>query len=246
MSIYHNAVSDKLVVSVFQDTNVHAVYSKDHQLKWFKVCQETLPQELTNSIFSSTYVTSALSRFTLCPTNVSNANDFFNLNFDNAGALRTLACEDFNIIEETSDTYTDVVGSLINKEEFIDVGLLAMYGSQKAGGDSLLFYPYKQGVTIAAWKKGQFMLVNRYPADNLDEVFYYVMLVVEQLELSTESLYFESICSKGLHESFHAMFKNYLAPLHVCQLDAVLNDATNDAEVKQKLVLAQFFAQCVL
>jgi hypothetical protein len=246
MSAYHNAVSDKLIVSIFPGANVHAVYSKEHQLKWSTVSEEILPIDLVNAIFSSSTIISSLGRFTLAPANMEDPKKFFEANFSNVGSLKTSSNEDFNIIEETHKGYKSVVDLLINTEEYSDVGLFYGYGAQKTNGDSLFFYPANNGVTIAAWKEGKFMLMNRYPADNLDETFYYIMLVVEQLELNAENLYFECICSKGAHESYHAMFKNYLASLHLYKLDEALDLSSVSDDRKQILILAQFFAQCVL
>ena len=43
--------------------------------------------------------------------------------------------------------------------------------TDKAKTDAIYFYKQADRITILAWKDGKFALANRYPADNLDEVF---------------------------------------------------------------------------
>ncbi|PCJ64134.1 MAG: hypothetical protein COA58_14210 [Bacteroidetes bacterium] len=247
MSSYHNAVSDKLVVSLFPSISFFKVYSKDNQVRWSSLEKEgvLLPSELKESIFSSTSIISMGSKFTLVPLNVDLDKEFMELNFGKIGDLKTTVLDKLKVVEETKGNYKSVVSSLVNSEEYVDIGLLYKYSADKANGDALFFYPYQNSVTIVAWKDNQFQLANRYPSDNLDELFYYVMLVVEQLELNAEKLYFECISSKGVHESYHVLFKNYLAPLHLSKVDIAANQDVNDDQ-RQTLILSQFFAQCVL
>ena len=134
---------------------------------------------------------------------------------------------------------------LVGVQENIDINLLFAYAADKAKTDAVYFYKQADRITVLAWKDGKFALANRYPADNLDEVFYYIMLVVEQLELHPADIYFEAICTKGLHESYHALFKNYLAPLHLSS-DVLTYTTSVSEEDAEAICLAHFFAQCVL
>jgi hypothetical protein len=84
------------------------------------------------------------------------------------------------------------------------------------------------------------MLSNRYPIANADELFYFVMLVIEQLEIPVQDIHVECIASQDKVDEYKSLFKNYLSPIH----QPVLSDETSSKDNTQ--VLSYFFAQCVL
>jgi hypothetical protein len=84
------------------------------------------------------------------------------------------------------------------------------------------------------------MLSNRYPVANADELFYFVMLVIEQLEIPVQDIHVECIASHDKAEEYKLLFKNYLPPIQ----QLAFSEETSSKDNTQ--VLSHFFAQCVL
>ncbi len=243
---YHNAVSDQLVVSLFPEFTVYLVYGKDHNLKWIHTTKEVeYPNVLANCIFSTSRLITAFQNFTLAPLGSVNYASFYELNFGNENVLATSNTEEFMEVYKPNERYPIVSKRLVSDLQHTDIELVYQYASQKSYKDALYFYTYDNKLTVMAWKEGKCFLANRFPADNLDEVFYYIMLVIEQLELPADSLHFESICSKGRHETYHSLFQKYVSPLYLSTL-ASSTSVAQEEKAKEAETLAQFFAQCVL
>jgi hypothetical protein len=102
--------------------------------------------------------------------------------------------------------------------------------------NALYYWLHEHTISLMVWKDGKLLAVNRYTSETKDEVFYYVMLAVEQLELPLDKLYFGSVGSTQEHASHKVMFQNYLPPLQQCSAQS-----TNSIDA-----VAQFFAECVL
>jgi hypothetical protein len=246
MESYHNAVSDKLVVVLFENLTIYQVFKKDNLLKWKTVIHgQVIPEQLKDAIFTSSTLISCNQDFTLAPLQLEDYSNFYSLNFQDSSPIKCFDTEEFTIVSKESGSVKKVSEYLVGVQENIDINLLFAYAADKAKTDAVYFYKQADRITVLAWKDGKFALANRYPADNLDEVFYYIMLVVEQLELHPADIYFEAICTKGLHESYHALFKNYLAPLHLSS-DVLTYTTSVSEEDAEAICLAHFFAQCVL
>ena len=238
MPSYHNALSDRLVICHFSSQSVFTVYNKDLAQKWQVVASNSeLPTELKDSIFSETSLIRVGDQFTLAPLAEENYSPYFSINF---GANHTIATQDselFTVVYKNTDIA--YANKLVGARLTTDVDVFYRYADQKNYPNALYFYQINDQVTILAWKDGKFMLANRYASDNEDELFYYVMLVVEQLELPAGDIHFSMVGSKEMHSNYHALFKNYLAPLHLSNEGTQIGSSEHEE-------LANFMGTCVL
>lgn len=235
---YHNALSDRLVVCYFPTQSVFTVYNKDHLAKWqYTAADHTFPNEFADAIFSETHVLRMLPKATLAPLGESDYAPYFKINFGEGYIIGALESELFTIVyENTPIPYNH---KLVSAHEKVDLDVFYRYANQKNYRNALYFYHIQNEVSILAWKDGKFVLANRYAADNADELFYYVMLVVEQLELPVPDMHFALAGSKEQHIAYHKLFEKYLAPLH-------LTNKAEDSEANEVVQLANFLSKCVL
>ena len=245
MSAYHNAVSDKLVLFIDTDSSIYSIYSKDNQLKHQLVIDSddsdfSFPKELSTAIFSSTNLQIINSRFTLCPLSEDKIDAFFTLNHGVGIDFLTAKNDTFKIGFEKPKALDLLTTKLVNTNTATDIELLFDYTSKKKHSHAIYFYEHKGILSLIAWKDGKFMLSNRYPIANADELFYFVMLVIEQLEIPVQDIRIECIASDDKAEEYKLLFKNYL-PL-IQQL--ALSEESSSKDNTQ--VLSHFFAQCVL
>ena len=242
MSAYHNAVSDKLVLFLDSASSTYQIYSKDNQLKHRFVHSDasSFPEELSSAIFSSTYLQLINCKFTLCPLSEDKIDAFFELNHGTGVDFLTAQNDTFKIGFEkpkSLDTWTD---KLVNTTMATDIELLFEYASKKNHSNAIYFYEHQGVLTIIAWKEGAFALSNRYPVANVDELFYFVMLVIEQLEIPIQDIHVACIASLEKFEEYQSLFKNYLPTF---QRTSVAENKANEDHIE---VLSHFFAQCVL
>lgn len=244
---YINAVSDRLLVNLFKAKVVYQVYNKDNALKWHLVSdhKSSYPVALQNAIFSSSTLVCSGMPFTLGPLNDAEMGLHYSLNHGLTGDLEIQESELFAIAYSQPSAYADISKQLVGLQKTSDIHLSYMYTAQKSHRNSVYFYCQANEITVFAWKEGQFMLANRYPSENAEETFYYVMLVIEQLELNPNEIYFECISTKGMHETYVSVFKNYVNTLHLAN---VTNSGAHDTidENKEDELLSYFYAQCVL
>jgi hypothetical protein len=239
MSTYHNAVSDKLVVFLYPSHTVFSIYSKDNILKFSVESSDydVFPVTLKDAIFSTSHIVSVGARSTLVPLDISNWEAYFKANFGlKHNNLKYQNTDDCAIVYETSAAALLVESTLVNPEIYTDLDLIYAYASAKRYENAVYYWQYQKQLSIMVWKEGRLTLANRYAADTKDELFYYVMLAVEQIELSLDKLHIGCIADKDEHTLHHAMFQNYLPPIHLCNKDTL-----NGGDV-----MAQFFAECVL
>jgi hypothetical protein len=245
MSAYHNALSDKLVLFIDTESSIYSIYSKDNQLKHQLVLDSddsdfSFPKELSSAIFSSTNLQIINSRFTLCPLSEDEIDAFFTLNHGAGIDFLTAKNDTFKIGFEKPKALDLLTSKLVNTNTATDIELLFDYTSKKNHSHAIYFYEHKGILSLMAWKDGKFMLSNRYPMANADELFYFVMLVIEQLEIPVQDIHVESIASQDKVDEYKSLFKNYLPPIH----QQVLSDETSSKDNTQ--ILSHFFAQCVL
>lgn len=235
---YNNALSDRLVVCYFPSHSIFTVYNKDLLAKW-QTSSNThdFPAELQEAIFSETHVVRVLNKSTLAPLGESEYEAYFNVNFGKGFNIATQDSELFTVVYE--DVTIPYSTNLVSARETTDIDVVYRFASQKNYTNALYFYHANDEVTIWAWRDGQFVLANRYAADNEDELFYYVMLVVEQLELPANDIHFALLGTRTQHTAYHSLFQNYLSPLHLSNLEQ-----GSDATIHTKL--ADFFGKCVL
>ncbi|MEN8696004.1 MAG: DUF3822 family protein [Bacteroidia bacterium] len=235
---YHNALSDRLVVCHFTSHTQFVVYSKELIIKYQSVTTDgELPPLLVNAIFSETHLVRVADKFTLAPLGEVDYSPYFNLNHREGHNLATEDTELFTVVY--NDTPLAVQGQLVGEKLTTDISLTYHYGLSKAHKNALYFYVVDDILTILAWQKGEFILANRYAVANDEELFYYVMLVINQLELSASDLHFELIGSSSQYEQYTGLFKKYVSPLQSRQSAKTSSDDASN-------VLAQFFGTCVL
>ncbi len=227
-----------MVVCHFPEQSVFSVYSKDVELKWQSVSYEhAFPTALNDAIFSETHLVHALHKSTLAPLGEPEYAPFFEVNFGKGYATATQDSELFTVVyEKTAIAYEN---SLVSAKHTTDIDVVYRYAAQKNYPNAVYVYHVEDVVTVLAWKDGLFALANRYTADNEDELFYYVMLVVEQLELSAADIHFSLLGTRNQHTSYHKLFQNYLAPLH-------LGNAEQASDASLHSQLADYFGRCVL
>tara|TARA_B100000497_G_scaffold35427_1_gene41520 strand:- start:1582 stop:2319 length:738 start_codon:yes stop_codon:yes gene_type:complete len=245
MTTYHNAVSDKLVLFIDTDSSIYSIYSKDNQLKHQLVfdsddSDSSFPKELSSAIFSSTNLQIINSKFTLCPLSEDKIDAFFVLNHGSGIDFLTAKNDTFKIGFEKPKLLDVLTDKLVNTNTATDIELLFDHISKKKHSHAIYFYEHKGILSLIAWKDGQFMLSNRYPVANADELFYFVMLVIEQLEIPVQDIHVECIASHDKAEEYKLLFKNYLPPIQ----QLAFSEETSSKDNTQ--VLSHFFAQCVL
>lgn len=211
MSSYHNAVSDQLIVLLYESTCEFKVFGKDNNFKESYTTDTVgFPSELEGAIFSSTKKVSIGSNFTLVPAGETEIDTYFNLNFKTKTDLKSKECGVFKIVYPLLPNESDLDAKLVSAQDYSDIELVYAYLSIQSIEDGLFFYVMEDVVTVLAWKNGVFQLANRYPASNDDELFYYVMLVKEQLDLSHEKLRFEYLGDQKTLDSYRPLFKDYI------------------------------------
>lgn len=242
MSTYHNAVSDKLVLFLDSDTSIYQIYSKDNQLKYQLNHHDnsSFPEELSAAIFSSTYLQLVNSKFTLCPLDEEKIDSFFQLNHGTGIDFLTAQNGTFKIGYEKPKSFDLLTQKLVNTIIATDIELLFEYTSKKTQSHALYFYEHQGVLSLIAWKDDLFVLSNRYSIANADELFYFVMLVIEQLEIPIQKIYVECIASQDKYEEYKSLFKNYLPSF---QQSNFIDMKSNEDSSK---ILSHFFAQCVL
>ena len=239
MSSYHNAVSDKLVVFLYPTCSVFTVFSKDNILKFSSDngSSSMLPIELQGAIFSTTDTISVAARATLTPLADESYSSYFQANFGQAHQeLKYQSTNDFTIVYEATPVTKELLHEVVNPQEHSDIHLMHTYAAAMRYENAIYYWLYNDTVSLLVWKEGRLVLTNRYKSDTKDEVFYYIMLAVEQLELHADKLHFGFVGSKAEHAVYQVMFQNYLPPLHLCS-----TGSSTDIDE-----LAQFFAECVL
>lgn len=243
MSTYHNAVSDKLILFIDDSLLVYSIYGKDNQLK-FRVfsSEHEFPDELSSSIFSVTHVQIVNAKFSLAPLNEENLTSLYELNHGKSSQLTFNQNEIFKIGFEKPSALDKLDDKLVNANLITDIELFYEHGFKLKHPNAIYFYEYGGLLSIIAWKKGSFLLCNRYDVANVDELFYYIMLVVEQLDIPIESIYVACVSSDEKFVQYQTVFKNYLPVIE--RLIGVDSDQKQAEENDH--VLTNFFAQCVL
>tara|TARA_B100001059_G_scaffold236483_1_gene287238 strand:- start:586 stop:1314 length:729 start_codon:yes stop_codon:yes gene_type:complete len=242
MLTYHNAVSDKLIIFLDYDSSIYQIYSKDNQLKYRLNHHDisSFPEELSAAIFSSTYLQLVNSKFALCPLVEEKIDPFFQLNHGTGIDFLTAQNGTFKIGYEKHQSFDLLTQKLVNTNVATDIELLFEYTSKKTHKHALYFYEHQGILSIIAWRDNVFVLSNRYSVGNTDELFYFVMLVIEQLEIPIQKIYVECIASLDNYEEYKSLFKNYLLSF---QHTTILDFKSNEDNSK---ILSHFFAQCVL
>ncbi len=237
MDTYHNSVTDILVLVDHTESTYIQIYGKDHLLKWEQVqTAREVPKILEQNIFSATYQITTNGKFSLVPNEVSKLSGYAQLNLGGDDDIKEYSLPNFKIIGKhvsIADTKR-----LVGVENKLDVGLILEKLDSSKKSDTILFYDLGGVLTLLVWKQGVFHLANRYVVNSAEEVFYYIMLAAEQLELNAAELDFNIIGSEDTHKKYMEEFKDYLAPLHNASITQYRN---SDEEA-----VTTYLAKCVL
>lgn len=236
---YHNAVTDKLAVVCFLESAAYFVYSAANQLKWSSVgFSDSKPDALENAFFSVTHVVSVNSSFSMLPSNQANANDVYRLQHGVHNVLHSFIQEDIQYTFNHSPQQEKHYHSVVAPQLELDIPLLIRHKPQHPKEDLLWFYLAEDILTVCAYKGEKLHLANRYEVSNSDELFYFLMLVVETLNLQPEELDVYAIASKDDLEKFNSLFKNYLRPIQP------MYENSSTASIQE--LIAQHLSQCAL
>ena len=241
MSSYSNALSDKLVVCSFSDCEIYTVYSKDESRKWTDTRQDNVfPEELSSSIFSVSHHIQVGANFCLSPLDDSmNHKDIFKLNFGSAETLKTKSTDRFEIVYDELPAVNSK--NLVGVQESIDIELLYQRLNIYAAEEGVLVVYDNSHITILVKNRGDLVLANRYQIDNLDECFYYVMLAIEQLNLTQETLKIDFVGAVNFFKKFSLIMEGYVQRINNrSDLSISISGLTN------KEILAQYYSKCVL
>ncbi len=243
MTTYHNAVSDKLVISFFPKATLFQAFSKDHTLKYSHVSSDhVIPDAIKSSIFSKTTCVNGRCNFILAPLGEDDYTPYFITNHKTYTKLALENLEQFSVVQDIDDQLSGVIKDLVNPDIKTDVAIWhdAIKGRH---ANSLYFYHCEDLLTAMVFKDGGLLLINRYAVENHDELFYYIMLLVEQLDLPVQDLHFECIATSGEHEVLQALFKNYLPTLHLAPYGQLQSESS---DLRLEHILAGIFSECVL
>jgi hypothetical protein len=237
---YHNAVTDKLVVVCFLESTAYHIYSSVNQLKWFRFQGNThKPPELDNAFFSATHVVNVNAAITLLPADYTDAlHEVFKLQHGEYHKLQSLIQEDIQLVYNQTPQIEALIQQLVSPQLELDCSILLQNKPKNRAQEQLVFFWVDEVLTILAYKENKLHLANRYQAANNDELFYYLMLVVETLHLHPENLEVYTLARQEDLNVYNALFKNYLKPLKL------MNDANQGDETA--VVIAHYLGQCVL
>lgn len=214
------------------------VFSNENVVKFqYSTEEHAFPLQLSSAIFSETHVIRVLPKFTLAPLGQDSYDTYFELNFGSGYEIKTVDNDVFTTIYHYK--FVPYYSKLISPIESLGVDLLFRYVTKTNPKNALYFYCSDNQMCILAWKNGEFFLANNYAVSSDDEVFYFAMLVVEQLDLPADSVYFGFIGAVAQYSSFKNMFANYLQPLAHCYSDVSHHS-------REELAVAAFFGQCIL
>lgn len=240
---YHNAVTDKLLIVSYSSETHYVVINNADAIKWFTSNNgEALPKELDNAIFSDTTIVYANSNFVLAPSHQIEPELLYNLSYGNKANVEVEKLEDLNVVyHKTSRAFGK---NLVLKRETTDIAEIINYSRNRLQ-NTIRFYELDKVLTLQVVEKGKLQLLNRYAVADLNELFYHIMNVLEQLSIEPGSISFECISTRGMHENYQSIFKNYLPQLKLVPLDVEIS--TEDAHIdRNKLAFTRFIAQCVL
>lgn len=239
MAEYINAVSDQLVVSLFPHAQYYHIFNNQRELKWgFRSTDLSFPEALNGAIFSKTHCIQHQCRTVLVPVTDRDHPRHFELSYGKSASLIHEDLESLSVVyEPLSDVFT-MRKSLVNPVITCDVAVLLKQLDQREG-DTLYLFPDQRMLSVLLVRDGVVQLMNRYPIKDQDELFYFVMLVVEQMGVRSESVDVKCACASKDLEHLNDLFRNYLP-----RLQPTNEPATNDHTTQE--VQALYLAQCVL
>jgi hypothetical protein len=221
MNNYQNAVSDKLTILAYPDSANLFICSKSASIKLYisdvtRSDEHQIKTLLSSSIFAKTTVIHCSSNFIVCPNGISESERklHFQLSFNPASELINQALdEQVETVFEPHSIISELEPLLVNAEHITDVQLMHQYKSGLSRSNAIYFSVIDNHLLIRAYSASFLLLANRFEVESKDDIFYFIMLAVEQLKIDINSIHFEYIGSPTDYQNFKEMFKNYLPML---------------------------------
>lgn len=249
---YQNAVTDKLCVLIGPEELTVCISSKIGHPKYFLQVGGSDLDEVkslfSTCIFSNTSVIFCNSPFVLCPSGLSPTEQhaLFGLSHEERSDLHTKDLnEEIDVVFAPNPLYASIKDLLVNPVIYSDIGILDSYKGALSMSNAIYLSKLQNQITVRVYSGSKVLLFNRYQVANLDDVFYYVMLAVEQLHVDLSSAHFEFIGSEEDFEACGDMFRNYLPRmLKLPLLDVEVKDLNNSSSF-EKDWMSRVALQCV-
>jgi hypothetical protein len=249
MSAYLNSVSDKLFVFSYPEKLNLCIASKEGKPKWLEHNHSTLPASLGDSVFASQYLIHVNCAFTLCPTGLSAQEQrlHFELSHAKRKSISTITLlDDIDLIFAPDKTEGDL-NQLIRPEQLTDISMLHEYKSGMSRSNAIYFSVSGEWMLIRTYSGPRLILANRFPIENKDDIFYFVMYAIEQIKLDVNGIHFEFQGTSEDFKVYESMFQNYLPKLHHLSHNLIDSSLLSDEhkEALEKDWLTTIALQCV-
>lgn len=245
---YQNAVSDKLTLLSYPDRVSLLISSKTGTIKYYlaslsEVDVHEVKALLSASIFAKTRIVQCNCPFVLCPAHIDPIDQqiYFNQSYPESGPLVAQHINDeIDLIQPIRELPFQIEQLLVNVEHINDIGLLHEYKHGLSRTNSIYFSVIDQALSIRVYSAGFLVLANRFAAQSKDDIFYFIMLAVEELKLDMNAMHFEFIGDPKDYTDLKSMFANYLPML--LQLPSLEVDSQLEGE-QQALFNKDWFAK---
>jgi hypothetical protein len=105
------------------------------------------------------------------------------------------------------------MATLHKPEQLLDFEVLHAFKKGLSRSNALYFSLLEGQLLVRIYSANRLILGNRYAVSNADEVFYFVMLATDQLELDKGNLHFEFIGPDVQYSEYAPMFKEHMPRL---------------------------------
>ncbi|MFY0645158.1 MAG: DUF3822 family protein [Bacteroidia bacterium] len=220
-SNYQNAVSDKLIVLNQNEQVSVLVSSKNSEPKYYKAFissegEHEVKSVLSTSIFESTTVIDVNPDFVLCPIGLSQEEQgkHFQLSYEKSGELLSQPLsQEIDIVYPRQELPFDLASFLVNPISRVDIQLLHEYKSGLQTKNAVYISSIDQQLLIRIYSGQNLLLCNRFDTQNLEEIRYFVLFAVEELNLDISALHFEFLGSQKEYEPLKELFNPHLPML---------------------------------
>lgn len=220
MAAYTNAVSDRLFVFKYPESTSICVCSRGGQPKWYipKYNQEILLDQLgfSGALFSQSYEVDCNGSFSLCPEGVDQeeAQNYFRVTSSVDSALRRSSLgNQIEVLFPDVPVDARLKKLLVQPKQQTDIQLLHEYKKGLSQSNSVYLTLNQNYLIIRAYSAQKLILANRFAVESSDDIFYFVMFALEQLQLDLPKVHFEFIGEDQAYEELKQLFQNYLPML---------------------------------
>lgn len=250
MPSYQNAVTDKLVLLEYPEFSTLCVSSKHSSVKYYKSfsngqIDHELKALLSSSIFASSTIVQCNGSFTLCP-NDTNAEDhlqYFQLTTGASVQPRSHVLDkDYTVLFQREGAEWSKL--LVEPDVLTDLDILHSYKSGLSMTNAVYFSKLQDQLLIRVYSAQNLLLANRFSISSKDDIFYFIMLAVEQLNIDIQKVHFELIGDEEEYEELKQMFSNYLPML--LKMPMLQLDCSSLSETEQENFTKDWFTSVVL